>query len=325
MPAAADRIEFTPPAQPGRVRALTLAVVAHLLLMLALTWGISWNRESDNVTAEAELWSRVPQQAAPQQAAPPVAPAPAPAPPPAPEPAQKAAPTPAPAPAPSQADIALQREKVKLEEARQKQAELERRQELEARKEREELEKKKLEAREKRRELEREKKLEARKQEEALKRQQLAEKKAAEDRKKEEQAKAAKAKARQQEEDKKLAALRDEQMRRIKGLAGATGGAAATGTAQRSAGPSDSYGGRIRARVRPNIVFTDDISGNPTAEVEVQMAPDGTITSRRLVRSSGVRSWDDAVLRALDRTETLPRDVDGRVHSPLLLAFRPKD
>lgn len=320
MPAAADRIEFAPPVQPGRVRALALAVVAHLLLMLALTWGISWNRESDNVAAEAELWSRVPQQAAPPPAAPPVTPAPAPAPPP--EPAQKVEPTPAPAPAPSQADIALQREK---EEARQKQAELERRQQLEARKEREELEKKKLQAREKREELEREKKLEARKQEEALKRQQLAEKKAAEDRKKEEQAKAAKAKARQQEEDRKLAALRDEQMRRIKGLAGATGGAAATGTAQRSAGPSDSYGGRIRARVRPNIVFTDDIAGNPTAEVEVQMAPDGTITSRRLVRSSGVRSWDDAVLRALDRTETLPRDVDGRVHSPLLLAFRPKD
>jgi colicin import membrane protein len=31
------------------------------------------------------------------------------------------------------------------------------------------------------------------------------------------------------------------------------------------------------------------------------------------------------VLRALDRTEILPRDVDGRVPSPMLLDFRPRD
>jgi colicin import membrane protein len=110
----------------------------------------------------------------------------------------------------------------------------------------------------------------------------------------------------------------------MQGLAGATGGPTSTGTALRSAGPSDSYAGRIRARVRPNIVFTDDIAGNPTAEVEVRMAPDGTITSSKIVKSSGVKSWDNAVLRALDRTETLPRDVDGRVHTPLIIEFRPK-
>ena len=97
------------------------------------------------------------------------------------------------------------------------------------------------------------------------------------------------------------------------------------GTALRSSGPSDSYAGRIRARVRPNVVFTDDVSGNPTAEVEVRMAPDGTIVSRKITKSSGVRSWDEAVLRALDKTEILPRDVDGRVHTPLIIAFRPKD
>jgi colicin import membrane protein len=31
------------------------------------------------------------------------------------------------------------------------------------------------------------------------------------------------------------------------------------------------------------------------------------------------------VLRALDRTAILPRDTDGRVHSPLILTFRPRD
>jgi colicin import membrane protein len=303
MPAAIDRLEFAPPPQPGRVPAFVLAVLAHLLLMLALTWGISWNRESENVAAEAELWSSVPQQAAPKLVeAPPPAPAP---------PVQRVAPTPPPPPAPREADIAQEREKMKQELAQRKQQELERQ--------------KKIEARKKQEELEREKKLEARKKQEELKREQLAEKKAAEERKKQqEQVKAAKTKKQLEQENKLAAALRDEQMRRIQGLAGATGSSTATGTAQRSAGPSDSYAGRIRARVRPNIVFTDDISGNPTAEVEVHMAPDGTITSRRLVKPSGVRSWDDAVLRALDRTEVLPRDVDGRVHTPLLIEFKPK-
>ena len=304
MSAILDHREFAPPPQPGRVRAFILAILAHVLLMLALTWGINWNRESENATAEAELWASVPQQAAPREEAPP----------PTPEPPRTVAPTPPPPPAPPaprEPDIALEREKARQQLVQQRQEELERQ--------------KKLEARKKLEELEREKKLEARKKQEDLKRQQLAEKKAAEDKKKkDEQVKTAKTKKEQLEQDRRLAVLRDEQMRRIQGLAGATGGPAATGTAQRSAGPSDSYAGRIRARVRPNIVFTDDVSGNPIAEVEVHMTSDGTITSRRLVKSSGLKSWDEAVLRAVDKTEVLPRDVDGRVHSPLLIEFRPK-
>jgi colicin import membrane protein len=116
--------------------------------------------------------------------------------------------------------------------------------------------------------------------------------------------------------------MRRENMDRMK--KGATGSPSDSGTAARASGPSDSYAGRIQARVRPHIVFTDDVSGNPKAEVEVRMAPDGTIVSRKLVKSSGVKAWDEAVLRALDKTETLPRDIDGRVHTPLTIDFRPK-
>jgi colicin import membrane protein len=308
MVAIADRLEFAPPPQPGRVRSFALAVIAHLLLMLALTWGINWNRESENATAEAELWSSVPRQAAPREATPEVVQAPvAPAPPPA--PVQNVQPPPA--PPPRQPDIALEREKARQQLAQRQQEELERQ--------------KKLEARKKREELERERKLEARKKQEDLRRQQVAEKKAIEEKqKKDEQLKVAKAKKQQLEDEKKVAVLREDNLRRMQGMARAPDNPNARGTAERSAGPSDSYAGRIRARVRPNIVFTDDIATNPTAEVEVHMAPDGTITSRRLVKSSGIRSWDEAVLRAVDKTEVLPRDVDGRVHTPLLIEFRPK-
>ena len=73
-------------------------------------------------------------------------------------------------------------------------------------------------------------------------------------------------------------------------------------------------------------MFTEDLPGNPTAEVEVRAAPYGTIVSRKLTKSSGSKSWDDAVLKAVDKTETLPRDIDGRIPQLLMtISFRPKD
>jgi len=109
------------------------------------------------------------------------------------------------------------------------------------------------------------------------------------------------------------------------GLAGASGAPNSPGTTLHSSDPSTSYAGRIRASIRPNIVFADDVAGNPRADVEVAQAPDGTILSRKLTHASGVKSWDEAVLRAIDKTERLPRDVDGRVISPLVISFTPKD
>ena len=73
----------------------------------------------------------------------------------------------------------------------------------------------------------------------------------------------------------------------------------------------------------PNIVYPDAVSGNPHAVVQVRAAPDGTIVGTKLVQPSGNKAWDDAVLRALEKTETLPRDVDGRVHPMIEIGFRP--
>ena len=323
MHATNDRDQFAPPRPPGRMRAIALAVLAHAALIGALTWGVNWKSSSDQPAVEAELWSAVPQQAAPRAVEPP--PPPAPAPTPAPEPAP-APPPPPPPPRPEQADtreadIALQQQKKRLEEEKKK-----REQQLE--REKRERERKEEERRER---LEQEKK-------ERLLAQQKAEREKAE-REKAEKEKAAKAeqdkqkklaedkrrKAEEAREAKEAEALRQENLRRMQGLAGATGGETATGTAQRSSGPSGSYGGKVAAKVRPNIVYPDTISGNPRAEVEVRAAPDGTIVGARITQSSGNKAWDDAVIRALHRTETLPRDVDGRVPSSLVIGFRPRD
>ncbi|POR09819.1 cell envelope integrity protein TolA [Diaphorobacter sp. LR2014-1] len=324
MHATNDRDQFAPPRPPGRMRAIALAVLAHAALIGALTWGVNWKSSSDQPAVEAELWSAVPQQAAPRAVEPP--PPPAPAPTPAPEPAP-APPPPPPPPRPEQADtreadIALQQQKKRLEEEKKK-----REQQLE--REKRERERKEEERRER---LEQEKK-------ERLLAQQKAEREKAE-REKAEKEKAAKAeqdkqkklaedkrrKAEEAREAKEAEALRQENLRRMmQGLPGATGGETATGTAQRSSGPSGSYGGKVAAKVRPNIVYPDTISGNPRAEVEVRAAPDGTIVGARITQSSGNKAWDDAVIRALHRTETLPRDVDGRVPSSLVIGFRPRD
>lgn len=88
---------------------------------------------------------------------------------------------------------------------------------------------------------------------------------------------------------------------------------------------SAGYGGMVAAKVKPNIVFPDSIAGNPRAEVEVRASPDGTIVGVRLSKSSGNPAWDEAVVRALYKTETLPRDIDGSVPSSLIIGFRPKD
>jgi len=126
-------------------------------------------------------------------------------------------------------------------------------------------------------------------------------------------------------DEERLAALREDQMRRIMSQAGATGEPTSTGTAQRTAGPSASYAGKIIAKLRPLSVFNAAVAGNPKAEVEIRVLPDGTIQSSRLVKSSGVPAWDEAVLRAIDKAGSLPRDDNGRVQNPTLVVWGPND
>jgi colicin import membrane protein len=122
-----------------------------------------------------------------------------------------------------------------------------------------------------------------------------------------------------------LAAAREKQMQRMAGLAGATGAPTATGSALQSAGPSADYIGRIKGRIRPNVSFPDTLPGNPAVEIDIRLAPDGRIVSSRISKRSGVPEWDDAVLRAIERTEMLPRDENGKVPPAMTIVYRPRD
>lgn len=136
---------------------------------------------------------------------------------------------------------------------------------------------------------------------------------------------AAQKKAHEDERQREL--IRQDSLKRMAGLAGATGASTSTGSALQSAAPSASYAGKVEAKIRPNITFAEieSVQGNPAAEVDIRIAPDGTIVGApKLVKSSGVKAWDTAVLRAIEKTETLPRDTDGRVPSAMTLVLRPK-
>jgi colicin import membrane protein len=301
MSLASERMEFAPPPAPGLIRALILAVLAHIALVAVLTAGISWKREAPQVTAEAELWSAIPQQAA--------APAPVEPPPevakfetkpePKPEPQPPAAkPVTSPDPA-----IAIAKEKARKE--KEKQLELEK----------QALEKQRLA------------KLEKDKQEKA-KLEKLAKDKANQKERDKALADAQKAKdANANAEAKKLQELREQNLKRLAGLAGGggSGDANSTGTAAQSSGPSAGYAGRVRARIKPNITYIETIVGNPTVEIEVRTSPDGSIISRRVVKASGTKSWDEAALNAIDKTAVLPRDENGRVPSALIIVLSPQE
>ncbi len=331
MQATQDAVDFTPPRPKANLRAMGLAIFAHLLLLAALTWGVSWKSNS-TPAVEAEIWSSITQQAAPRAQEEPVKPV-EPTPQPKPEPTPAPPPPrvepkvePPPVPKVNDADIALERDKKRKEIEKQKELE-EQRQELAKQKEQERLkkvaeDKKRQDQKRAQEEEDRREKAEA----DAKRKKAEADAKRKADAAQEQKDKAqADAKAKDQAQARQAEALRQENLKRMQGLAGASGGANATGTALKSSGPSGSYGGKVAAKVKPNIVFPDDIAGNPAAEVEVRAAPDGTITGKRLTKSSGSKAWDDAVLRAIDKTETLPRDVDGRVPSIIIITFTPKD
>ena len=267
MTTALSRDMFMPEQPAGMGAGMLLALIAHTLLVVALTFSVSW-RSSTPDAVEAELWAAVPQIAAPP-----------PPPPPRPEPVQ---PKPPPVPLPKPAPEAVPDAQIAIEKARREELKRE-----EAKREAAKRELARAEAERKKKEL------------------------------------AQKEEARQ--EDERTETQRQANLKRMLGQAGANANATTPGNAAQSAAPSAGYAGRIKARIKPNIVLTESVNGDPVATVEVRLAPDGTIVARKLVKSSGAKNWDEAVLRAIDKTEILPRDVDGRVPPVIEIDFKPRD
>lgn len=119
---------------------------------------------------------------------------------------------------------------------------------------------------------------------------------------------------------------REENMRRIAGVAG-TGG---NGTAARSTGRSagdPGYGDKIAPKIRANTRFRvpENLDGNPSVEYAIELLPDGSLRTRpRLLKPSGLPGFDEAVLRAIEMSVPYPPDRTGKVPSSFTLIRKPK-
>jgi len=254
------------PRQPGRIRAVLLALGVHAAFFGLIVFGVSWqNRPAPPL--EAELWKDLP----PVKAAKPAEPAPAPEPP-APEPPKPEPPKPAPPkPEPPKPEPA------KVEPPRPDPAIAEKR----------EREKKEQEKRDR---LEREKK-------EKLERQ-----KAEETRQKAQEAK----KKRETEEADRKRKAEEEKVRVAKAKADLEAKAAAEAVAAARQTEINQWRGRIRDKIRGRANVPDTVTGKPEIEVRITLLPGGEVLDIRMEKSSGNKIYDDAILRAIRSASPLP-------------------
>ena len=123
--------------------------------------------------------------------------------------------------------------------------------------------------------------------------------------------------------------VRADQLARLRAAAGAEGGSGGSSGSGVGGGGNAPPGwtDKVVKKVKPLIVFNpESISGNPAAVVKVNLAPDGAILNTDLVSSSGNAGWDRAVLLALTRAESLPKDDNGKIpQREVNLTFKPKD
>jgi colicin import membrane protein len=332
-----DATPYTVPKEPGRWRAITLAALVHAALLIFLWIGIRWQNETP-ATIEAEVWSPQVREAAP----------PPPPPEPQPEPKSVAKETPKPIAPPAfrtteppivkepekQPDIALEQEKKR--KAREEQKRQER------------LEEERLAKQKQKAEDEREAKLKKLDDERVARQKKAEEEKLAKQKQKAEDEKLAKKKDEEQQrlakdvaakraaaekkriqdeaETQVLAKVRDEEMRRITG--GVTGTGGSGDAAKSQGGRADAgYAQRVGAKIKSNINYNaaDDISGNPAVEYVVDLLPDGSVAGMRKTRSSGVSGFDEAVRRAIEKSQPFPKDKSGAVPSSFIGIHRPKD
>jgi len=280
------------PREPGRWRAIALAAVVHAALLALLWVGVRWQNDTPT-TIEAEVWSPQTRDAAPR-------PQPEPEVKPEPKPPVKEIPKPVVTEPPVvKPDIALEQEKKRKAHEQKQRDEQEKRERLAKQKADEQrVEKEKID-------------MAAKKKREA----EDLNKEAADKKRKQDAADA-----------QKLAKVRDEEMRRITGGLTGTGGSGDAPKSQGSRGDG-SYAAKVGAKIKSNIIFNvpDDLIGNPPVEYEVDLLPDGAVAGMKKTKSSGVPGFDDAVKRAIEKSQPYPKDKSGSVPTSFIGSHKPKD
>jgi colicin import membrane protein len=86
------------------------------------------------------------------------------------------------------------------------------------------------------------------------------------------------------------------------------------------------YVDKIRTKIRMNVVLPSDIRGNPEAIFDVIQLPTGEVLSAKLMKSSGHKTYDEAVERAILKSSPLPKpDRPEQFQRELQLKFKPQE
>lgn len=87
------------------------------------------------------------------------------------------------------------------------------------------------------------------------------------------------------------------------------------------------WAGKIKAKIRGNIVRPGNIAGNPEAVYEIRLLPDGSVIGDpRLRQSTGNPALDEAIERAILKSSPLPKPDDPAAFQRVLeLRFRPME
>lgn len=111
----------------------------------------------------------------------------------------------------------------------------------------------------------------------------------------------------------------------------AKSGSGSIGDALKSTGShrgDPNYAAKVSQKIRANTIYVinDASSNNPTVEFAIQLFPDGSLRGPiKKVKSSGVIAFDQAVEKAIDKSQPFPRDKSGEVPASLSIIHRMKD
>lgn len=85
---------------------------------------------------------------------------------------------------------------------------------------------------------------------------------------------------------------------------------------------------KIVAKIRRNVVMPPDVANDARAEFGVTLLPGGTVLNTKLLKSSGNAAYDNAVERAIIKSQPLPLPPDAALFNrfrELKLGFKPAE
>jgi colicin import membrane protein len=275
-----------PRSEQNTSAAFLLALCMHALLVGALWISVQWRTEPAGAVV-VELWAAAPEPVV-------VAPPPPPPPPVKVEPEKER----------PDADIVIKQEK----KAPPKVAPAPDPEKIEAERRRAEAERKRVEAEAKRIEAEKKQlELERKKQAEAM----------------------AQAAERKREEERREAVRKAEEARMLAqaGAGSPKGSPDAIASVAGSGHGDPGYTAQLVGLIRPRIVFAvpENTPSSVYAEFQVDLLPTGEIHAVKKLKASGLPGYDEAVERAIRRTDPFPRKRDGTVDRTVIIRFRPVD